>query len=749
MNTCRNFKHLLGQPIESPAVECERFWSTCPLAADADGLAGYKVRYKGREHVFSAVSVTAMFLTKLKDITREWCQGEVVDAVVAVPSYFTDSQRTALLDAAKVANLNVLRVMNEHTATALSYGYYRSSELEEGKSQTVAICCMGHVVFSVSIVQFFKNKLSVICEKSEKVGGRDMDECLMRVFAKQFEKKTGNEPLSNKKAAFKLEDAVTKTKKILSANSEAGISVECLMEDEDFSSQIDRALFLEMCEPMMKKVSGVLEAAKTMAGPLVDNVHAVEMCGGASRVPWVKEMCSKAFGGKELSMTMNADECVARGCGVQAAILSTLYKARDYEIEDTTSFPVSLSWAGVPAAVVNGDNTPQPPERSAVVFPQNSLTNTVKVMTLFRKDTFEVKARYGNEAALPEGISHDLGTYKIELPAQQEAKKVKVKAALSVHGTFSIESAQLVEDFAGDCVENDNGSNADGGDGKGNKSADDEAVATRNDVEASSAGSDVKRPAKDEARGGIHKRRRTNLVVTSTGCPGMSAEKLRKHTEEEEAMRADMKEVIDSSACRNDLEAYIFSMRSSVAENAKFGEYVTQAERNELVDILGKAEDWLYDHVDDVKQAFVEKLADLKRVGERVETRFKESERRPGLVAELEKAAKRHRVSIQKVAQKGGIADASRLGKLDTACDSVLTWLAGMRAKQASVAKNEDPVLCCAHLEEKATALTALAEEVLGDLVGSSDEAVCVSVVPPGSPAPMSSPAPPCSPAHS
>merc|ERR1719261_2407850 len=99
----------------------------------------------------------------------------------------------------------------------------------------------------MSIVQFIRGKLSVLCEKSDKVGGRDMDECLMREFAAQFKKKVGCDPLSNKKAAFKLEDAVNKTKKILSANNEANCNCECLMEDEDFASSMKREDMLKMC----------------------------------------------------------------------------------------------------------------------------------------------------------------------------------------------------------------------------------------------------------------------------------------------------------------------------------------------------------------------------------------------------------------------------------------------------------------------------------------------------------------------
>merc|ERR1719163_2133092 len=125
----------------------------------------------------------------------------------------------------------------------------------------------------------------VLCEKSDMVGGRDMDECLMRVFAERFKKKTGNDPLSSQKPQFKLEDAVGKTKKILSANSEASISVECLMEDHDFSSTITRDDFLEMCKPMMERVQAVLDTAIAMSGLPVTDIEAVEMCGGASRVP--------------------------------------------------------------------------------------------------------------------------------------------------------------------------------------------------------------------------------------------------------------------------------------------------------------------------------------------------------------------------------------------------------------------------------------------------------------------------------
>merc|ERR1711939_552005 len=125
-------------------------------------------------------------------------------------------------------------------------------------------------MFSVSIVEFCKGRLRTICEVADKVGGRDMNECLIREFSAQLDKKFGCNPLTNKKAILKLEGSVEKTKKILSANLEAGLSCECLMEDNDFSSNMTRDVFEKMCQPMMDKVRAVLEKAKAQCGLSLD-----------------------------------------------------------------------------------------------------------------------------------------------------------------------------------------------------------------------------------------------------------------------------------------------------------------------------------------------------------------------------------------------------------------------------------------------------------------------------------------------
>mmetsp|Transcript_16571 Transcript_16571/g.43554 ORF Transcript_16571/g.43554 Transcript_16571/m.43554 type:complete len:811 (+) Transcript_16571:1-2433(+) len=736
-NTCRNFKHLLGERWNSPVVEVEHFWSTAPIVEDEGaGGVGFGVSFKGEPREFSTTAVTAMFLTKLKDITEAWTSMVVEEAVIGVPSHFSHFQRVALLDAAKIAGLKVLRLMNEHSAIALEYGYWRSNSFDVEKPHTVAFCMMGHTIFSVAICRFVKGKMTVLCEKSAKVGGRDMDECLIRVFAEQFKKKTGCDVLSNKKALFKLEDAVTKTKKILSANSESSITCECLMEDEDFSSKIDRLDFLEMCQPMMDKVAAVLAGAINNCGVAVSGIDVVEVCGGSSRVPWVKEMCSKAFGGKELSTTMNADECVARGCTIMAAVLSSSYKARPFKVEDTVPFPVSLAWMSAPeaAASQNGEGQPEqtqgPSERSAVVFPPHSLMNLSKVMTFFRKGTFELTATYagGGEEDLPASLPRQLGSYKVELPAQPEKKKVKVRASLTVHGTFEIASAQLVEE---------DGKQDEIGEATGQPPAVDQEEAAPNGGTAGGDGDGegtgaLKRRNSAGGEGGRRIVRRTDLVVTPAGCPGLPEVELAKRKADEDRMIADMHEIEDTNARRNDLESYILTMRSSIDSGGKYGPFVKDIDRTALTELLTKIEDWLYDHHDDGKQVFIEKLAEVKVLGGPIERRFREEEKRPEVVAAFERKAKAVKEAVAQAKPKNG--DVSQVRSLEMACDAALQWIAEMSDKQKAKPRHEDPAFGAADVKARLEDLTKVALAILPGALGLSEasidaDSVCASPV--------------------
>mmetsp|Transcript_77890 Transcript_77890/g.225274 ORF Transcript_77890/g.225274 Transcript_77890/m.225274 type:complete len:902 (-) Transcript_77890:92-2797(-) len=773
-NTCRNFKHLLGRKLEAPDLKLEHFWSTAKLCECEDGHAGYEVTYKGETRKISAVEVTAMFLTQLREITEKWCEGKLTECVIAVPSAYADAQRQALLDAARIANIKVLRVMNEHTATALAYGIYRSNDFDPDKPMTVAFCSMGHSLFSVTVVQFVRGRLTVVCEKSDKVGGRELDECLMRAFAAQFEKKNGCDPLSNKKSAFKLEDAVMKTKKILSANSEAPVNVECLMEDADFASQMTRDDLESMCAPAMARVKAVLESALAASKLTPEQIDSVEIVGGSSRVPWVKKLCSEVLGGKQLSTTMNQEESVARGCALQAAILSPLYKVRDFKVEDSSPHAISIGWMGSApppdaAKEEDGDATMgadvEGEWKSSVVFPAGSPINVLKTLTFYRKSAFEIKAEYADMSTLLPMTPKELGSFKIEVPTMAEAKKVKVRAKLTLHGIFQIEGAQLVEEeeyeevikekreLPPDDDEADNNAEQKpsptagegeevkepqptNGEAKKEAKKDEEAEAPAEDgadqpaspkpasPEPKADGEQVEdNPKKKrkqepkfewvEVKKTKRRTKKTDLKVVASGTPGLDDATIGRLMDAETAMQREMRDIIETDARRNDLESYIFTMRDKVGEGREYGEFISSDDREAFISELTKAEDWLYDNPEATKVMYIDKIDELKRIGDAVAWRCKEAGMRTEWIQAVEGTLTNYRSAAESPGDKFGHIAAEKLANIVTACNELEDWLTGMKEKQNKMPKYEKPVLICAEMERRNQELARMADEIL------------------------------------
>ncbi|KAF4724906.1 hypothetical protein FOZ62_006274, partial [Perkinsus olseni] len=456
-NTCRNPKQLLGRSSpDDEELKKEKFFQICDNAIADDGTAGYRVSYLGEERVLSATVVTSMLLSKLKDTADAFTSSNSKDVVIAVPSYFQDTHRHAVLDAARIAGLNCLRVMNDSTATALAYGIYRSNEFSDDitKPTIVAFTSVGASHFGCSVVKFTKSHLTVLGEAIDTtVGGRYIDQLLMEHYSQEFTKKTGLDPLKNAKARFKLEEAVNKVKKILSANNEAVLGIECLMEDEDINAVVTRDKLEELCTPMIGKMQSVMDRALKEANVTADDLHSVEIIGGVSRVPFIQRTIVDTLH-KDLSRTLNADECVARGCALQAAMLSPLFKVRDFAVTDFTQQGVEVAWKAAAAATSTGDDSEQQHERAdddtsdgsasikrTEVFQPRSTLNMVKMLTFYRKDAFDLWAQY------PNSKDASLGRFTVQVPHSDGApKKIKVRAKLSLHGTFSIENATMIEE---------------------------------------------------------------------------------------------------------------------------------------------------------------------------------------------------------------------------------------------------------------------------------------------------------------
>eukprot|EP00392_Amoebophrya_sp_AT5.2_P006253 g6263.t1 len=457
-NSVRYFKHLLGKDVPSEVFEQEHFWSLCPLtkatssrnpAGDSGSSIGFEVSYLGDKKEYSVMQIVAMLLVKIRKIAIKWCNffeeadnaggGEPpamsngltdnkrLNVVLSCPSYYGDWERKALLDAANLAGMDVLRIMTDGAAAVVSYGPYRVDELARDPMH-VAFCGCGHSTSFVAVARFTKEGLQLVSETCDTFGARDMDLVLMQYFAEEFRAKykSADDPLQNKKASLKLEEAIQKTKKVLSSNDEAPMNVECLIEDYDLSGKISRDKFEELCAPLRKRLAKLIETCVQRACLDVSQIDSVEIIGGTSRVQWVQRTCEECFQTKTLSRTLNADEAVVRGCALQAAIFSPIYRVRDYNVWLYSQRGVSICWEG------DGGK-----RRTQEVFPAQSSLHLTKVLSLYRPSTFSLTAFCSDNP------NATLGTYTVEVKNPEKAK-IQIKAKLDLHGIFSIESATLI-----------------------------------------------------------------------------------------------------------------------------------------------------------------------------------------------------------------------------------------------------------------------------------------------------------------
>jgi heat shock 70kDa protein 4 len=401
-----------------------------------------QVRFAGEEQTFSATQIMGMFLGSLKDMASKESGGALVqDVVVSTPGWFTDIQRRAMLDAAEIAGLNTLRLINDTTATALGYGITKSDLPEADNPRHVVFCDIGHSSYQVAVVSFVKGQLNVLGAAYDRhFGGRDFDRALVKHFAAEFQQKYKIDVLSNPKAVFRLATACERLKKVLSANALAPINVESIMNDVDAAGALKREEFEELIKPLLERVTDPLEAALAQSGLTKDQIHSVEMVGGSSRVPALKERIS-AFFGKTLSFTSNQDEAVCRGCALAAAALSPVFRVREFTVHDTTPYPIKVTW----------DPAPDVPDEDSelVVFQANNPIPSTKILTFYRKDNFSLEAHYAQPEMLPKGINPWLGSVSIKgvkPNAQGDHSIVKVKARINLHGVLNFESAYVVEE---------------------------------------------------------------------------------------------------------------------------------------------------------------------------------------------------------------------------------------------------------------------------------------------------------------
>ncbi|MBS3794322.1 MAG: molecular chaperone DnaK [Candidatus Thorarchaeota archaeon] len=311
---------------------------------------------------YTPQEISAMILRKLKKDAEEYLDEEIEQAVITVPAYFNDSQRQATKDAGRIAGLDVLRIVNEPTASTLAYGLGKKEEMK------VLVYDLGGGTFDVSILDIAEDVYEVMSTAGDtKLGGDDWDRRIMDWIVEEFKKEHGVDLSDNLEAMQRIKEGAEQAKIELSTVKETNINLPYITADESGPKHIDldltRAKFEQMTDDLLQKTMGPLRRALSDAKLEPEEVDKILLVGGSTRMPMIQESVRGIFG-KEGEKGINPDEVVALGAAVQAGVLSG--ETKDILLLDVTPLTLAIETLGGKATPLIPRNTTIPTKKSKV-----------------------------------------------------------------------------------------------------------------------------------------------------------------------------------------------------------------------------------------------------------------------------------------------------------------------------------------------------------------------------------------------
>ncbi|MBA0811416.1 hypothetical protein Gohar_003315 [Gossypium harknessii] len=726
-----NLRDMIGKPYQDVKRSADSMYLPFDVVEDSRGAAKIRV---SSDVSYSIEELLGMILKYASNLAEFHSKVTVKDAVISVPPYFGQAERKGLLKAAEMAGINVISLINEHSGAALQYGIDKDFSNESrhvilydmGSSSTYAALVFYSAYNSkefgktVSVNQF---QVKDVRWDSE-LGGQNLELRLVEYFADEFNKQVGNgvDVRKHPKAMAKLKKQVKRTKEILSANTAAPISVESLYDDRDFRSTITREKFEELCADLWDKSLVPVKEVLKHSGLKADDIYAVELIGGATRVPKLQATLQEYFGRKDLDKHLDADEAIVLGSALHAANLSDGIKLnRKLGMVDGSSYGFVVELDGA-------DLSKDEATRLLLVPRMKKLPSKIFKSINHGKD-FEVSLAYDREDLLPPGITSPVFAHYAVSGLTDTAEKyssrnlsapikTNLHFSLSRSGILSLDQADAVIQITewievpkkNLTVENTTSASPNASVDNGANSTSEESNSNLESDGGVSNGSNstVEEPSTTDLGTERKLKKRTfkiplKIVEKTTG-PGMplSKESLAEAKRRLEALDKKDAERRRTAELKNNLEEYIYATKEKLETSEDFEKVSSNDECQSVIKKLDEVQEWLYTDGEDASASeFQDRLNSLKATADPIFFRFKELTARPEAVEVARQYLSDLKQTIRGWETEKPWLPKDRIDELSTSMDKLKTWLDEKEAEQKKTSGYSTPVFTSEEVYEK------------------------------------------------